>query len=364
MKPNVGDILELNIDRLTYNGGRGLGRHLNFVIFVPDTAPGDTVSVKITEAKKNYAVAKLIQILNPGPNRITPKCQYYKFCGGCQLQHITYAEQISQKTSFLLKTIKNLRLELTTKVIPSPQEFYYRNRIQLHKKNNKVGYYKKNSHELIPVDKCIIAHKNINKALPSITGNSDRIEIALTTDERVITRNPKKADANNLFSQINNGINNLLINYVANHAEGSEYSIVYDAYCGQGNFTFPLYKKLNSTQFIGIEYSSQNIKAAKKENSNINFIESTVEKYFQQNPALPNSLIVLDPPRAGCHKSIFKNIKSAKKIIYISCDLSTFERDAKILLQNGFNLNELTGFDMFPQTSHIEVCGIFEKQTH
>ena len=118
MKPNVGDILDLNIDRLTYNGGRGLGRHFNFVVFVANTAPGDKVSVKIIESKKNYAVAKLIKILSPGPNRIDPLCEYYEHCGGCQLQHITYSEQLEQKKSFLKKSIKNLKLDLKTKVIP------------------------------------------------------------------------------------------------------------------------------------------------------------------------------------------------------------------------------------------------------
>ena len=118
MKPNVGDILELNIDRLTYNGGRGLGRHNNFVIFIADTAPGDSVKIKITESKKNYAVAELIEVLEPGPNRISPKCQYYDQCGGCQLQHITYDEQLKQKKSFLDKSAKNLKIQTETKVIP------------------------------------------------------------------------------------------------------------------------------------------------------------------------------------------------------------------------------------------------------
>ncbi len=361
MKPNVGDILELNIDRLTYNGGRGLGRHFNFVVFVPDTAPGDKVSVKIIESKKSYAIAKLIKILESGPNRIEPTCEYYEHCGGCQLQHITYGEQLKQKKSFIEKSIKNLKLNIDTNVIASPSQFNYRNRIQLHKKNNIVGYYKKKSHELIPIKKCIIADQAINNKLASIKPTSERVEVALNQSGQVIIRNPKKSDSNNLFSQVNSGINELLVNYVLKEAIKDDYTQVYDAYCGQGNFTFPLYNKFENTKITGVEYSSKNIESARSKNPNIDFVESSVEKYFKFNPAKKNSLVVLDPPRAGCDKSVFNNISSSKKIIYISCDLSTFERDAKILLKNNFNLESLVGFDMFPQTSHIEVCGVFNK---
>jgi len=361
MKPNVGDILELNIDRLTYNGGRGLGRHFNFVVFVADTAPGDKISAEIIESKKNYAVAKLVKVLEPGPNRIDPLCEYYNHCGGCQLQHITYNEQLTQKKSFIEKSIKNLKVNIATDVIPSPKEYNYRNRIQLHNKNKKLGYFKKKTHDLIEINKCIIADERINNELKNISSNSPRIEVALTKDGSIVTRNPKKLDAHSLFSQVNSHVNDLLINHVIMAASESSYAKIYDAYCGQGNFTLPLYEKFNSTPITGIEYSSNNITAAKKLNNKINFVENSVEKYFKSNPAEKDSLVVLDPPRSGCHKSVFNGIIESKKIIYISCDLSTFERDAKIIMSSGYNLDKLTGFDMFPQTSHIEVCGVFSK---
>ena len=361
MKPAVGDILELNIDRLTYNGGRGLGRHSNFVIFVANTAPGDLISAEIIESKKNYAVAKLIKVIKHGPDRIEPLCIYYNECGGCQLQHITYSEQLKQKQSFIQRSIQNLKLDIKTYIKPAPNEFHYRNRIQLHNKNNQLGYYKKNSHTFIPISECIIAEKVINSEIKNIKASSERVEIAVTTEGNVITRNPKKSDSNNLFSQINSEVNKSLIKYVLAEAQKENYSHIYDAYCGQGNFTFPLLENFNNISITGIEYSSQNIKFANNKKTSINFVESSVENYFKKNRALNNSLVILDPPRAGCDKSLFRNIGLAKKIIYISCDLSTFERDARILLSSNFTLDSLVGFDMFPQTSHIEVCGVFNK---
>ncbi len=361
MKPNVDDIFEIKIDRITYNGGRGIGRHFNFVVFVEGAAPGETLTVKVTKVKKSYCEAKLIKIIEPGPNRVTPTCQYYENCGGCQLQHISYEEQIIQKQSIVARVAKNLKVNIQPDIIESPKKINYRNRIQLHNKNSKLGFYKKNSHSFLEIHSCLIANEKINLHIKNILPSSERVEIALTTEGKVITRNPKKNNIHNLFSQVNTEVNQLLTQYILSFIEGKNYSHIYDAYCGQGNFTFPIHALAQTTPITGIEFSHNNIRAAKSKLSDINFVESSVENYFKQQPAIENSLVLLDPPRSGCHKTIFKNINKAKKIIYISCDLSTFERDAKILIQQGFQIIQFKGFDMFPQTSHIEVCAHFLK---
>jgi 23S rRNA (uracil1939-C5)-methyltransferase len=246
-------------------------------------------------------------------------------------------------------------------MIPSPIGFNYRNRIQLHSKKNQLGYYQKNTHTFLPIDYCAIADEKINKLLPDLSTGYKRLEIAVTQSDEVITRNPQKNNNHNLFSQVNTKVNNLLIEHVSNLARNDNYSHIYDAYCGQGNFSFPLHKIFPSLPLTGVEFSQSNVKAAQAIHSKINFVESSVESYFRKHPAIHNSLVILDPPRAGCHKSIFNNIAKAKKIIYISCDLSTFERDAKILIQEGYEIKSLDGFDMFPQTSHIEVCASFNR---
>ncbi len=370
MKPELGQEIEILIDRLTYNGGRGIGRHNNFVVFVPNTAPEDIALVRIDSVKKNFATAQLLSLKKKSPYRITPKCQYFEACGGCQWQHIDYSQQIAQKKSFLEKTLKNLQQsQITPHITSAPNAFNYRNRIQLHKLKNKVGYFQLKTHTLVNIEKCLIAEEEINNKLSEICQQPKnplpkKFEIALTTSGQAIVRNPSLPVVTSLFSQVNTPVNQIMIQKVLKLCQGQTYSRIYDTYCGQGNFTFPILEQFSEVEIFGIELSRENIKIAKKKDPDekISFVSNKVEKYFQKKPALKDSLVILDPPRTGCHPGLFANIKEAQRIIYVSCNLATFERDSKKLMEQGFQLNFFEGLDMFPQTSHIETIALFEKK--
>mgnify|MGYP002833938583 CR=1 FL=1 len=95
---NIGDRLEMEIVDMAF-GGEGVGKLDGFVIFVPFVITGEVALVEITECKKDFARGKLLQILNPSPDRVDPKCQYFGECGGCQYQHLNYSEQLRWKKS-------------------------------------------------------------------------------------------------------------------------------------------------------------------------------------------------------------------------------------------------------------------------
>ena len=96
MSFNLGDKINLTIHDVAF-GGEGVGRLGEFVVFVPFVITGETVEAEITEVKKNFARAKLLRVITPSPERVSPECKYYGACGGCQYQHVSYTEQLRVK---------------------------------------------------------------------------------------------------------------------------------------------------------------------------------------------------------------------------------------------------------------------------
>lgn len=112
--------------------GKGVGKIDGMAIFVPGTMPGDEVRARIIKRKKNYREAKLLEVLSPSKDRIEPKCQHAKVCGGCTWQHAPYSKQLEYKTQQVTDHIRRIG-GLDTPVLPalgSENEFYYRNKME------------------------------------------------------------------------------------------------------------------------------------------------------------------------------------------------------------------------------------------
>src|SRR5438309_5505533 len=104
---SIGDIVEVTTERLAY-GGDAVARHDGLAVFISLAAPGERLRVRITERKKNFARAVIDQILEPSPSRREAPCQYFGDCGGCQLQHLTYAAQLEAKAGFVRDAIERI----------------------------------------------------------------------------------------------------------------------------------------------------------------------------------------------------------------------------------------------------------------
>ncbi|MFW5985788.1 MAG: 23S rRNA (uracil(1939)-C(5))-methyltransferase RlmD [Halanaerobiales bacterium] len=168
-----GDKLKIKIEDLAY-GGDGVG-HLpqGRVVFVPGSIPGEEVKIMLTKIKKNYARAKILQVLSPSPARVEPRCQVYRDCGGCQLQHIEYRRQLKLKREIVAETLSRigkLREVEIREVIPVEFPWLYRNHSQYPLKENsdgeiEAGFYKKGTHDVISSDNCEIQHPLINRVI-------------------------------------------------------------------------------------------------------------------------------------------------------------------------------------------------------
>jgi 23S rRNA (uracil1939-C5)-methyltransferase len=155
-------IKNLEITTLVH-GGRGLGRHNNKAIFVPMTAPGDFVTCRITRSKKSFAEADLVEVTKPATVRRCPPCPYYGQCGGCQWQHLPYAKQLYWKEkSFADQLIRNglARQGSIQPIMPSDEEWHYRNRVQfkcrMARQGLTMGFFRHGSHDVVDIDHCML----------------------------------------------------------------------------------------------------------------------------------------------------------------------------------------------------------------
>lgn len=164
LKP--GQLVQLTIDNITHQG-EGVAKYLGYAVFVPYAAPGDVVEAEVVSAKKDYARALIKEIKSSG-RRVEAKCQWYNLCGGCNLQHLGYQEQLNNKTEAVkatLRRIGEIAPELVNPTQPT-RTWYYRNKLQapvaMHQGQLAAGLYKPRSHDLVPVTDCIIQHEANN----------------------------------------------------------------------------------------------------------------------------------------------------------------------------------------------------------
>ncbi len=161
--------MKKNIDIIRYGAnGEGVGIDNGKVIFVPYTLKDENVECEIIKDNKSYSVAKVVNINKKSPSRTKPVCPFYFECGGCNLQHINYDEQLKIKSNIVknnLNKISNIKCDVND-TIKSDKQFFYRNHITFAvSKNGKLGFFKNNSHDVVEIDKCYLVDENINKCI-------------------------------------------------------------------------------------------------------------------------------------------------------------------------------------------------------
>jgi 23S rRNA (uracil1939-C5)-methyltransferase len=164
-------IRDLKITSLVH-GGRGIGRYDGKAVFVPLTIPGDQVACRVVKSKKRYVEAELHEIVTPSALRREPPCPFFGSCGGCQWQHIPYQEQTRWKEkifSDLVVRNKVIAIENLKPIVPAPDEWNYRNRVQFkcHHSAQRltVGFYRQGSHAVVDIDKCRLVSLPIQRTL-------------------------------------------------------------------------------------------------------------------------------------------------------------------------------------------------------
>jgi 23S rRNA (uracil1939-C5)-methyltransferase len=368
--------MRLKIDKLIY-GGDGLARTDQGVVFVPRTAVGDIVEAEIVDSKKDYATARITKLLEPSPDRQEPYCPNYTTEGCCHWQHIRYDKQVDYKEAIIresLQRVGRFTWDGEIKRITGPDR-NYRLRATFHVFDGRLGFVNG------PIRECASLVPELNAFIPTVNAGPAREVHVLSAPEVIasfvlesgaIERSGRATIhvdglqyrvAADTFFQANRMF---LAPFIAEVLEqvGPSPQHVLELYSGAGFFSIPLARV--AKEVIAIESDRAAVRQA-RENSKLNqtwqarFVEGQVDATVRV-PDLKPDVVVLDPPRAGCGVKTAEGIAGLKasRVVYVSCNPSTFAREAAVLIKRGYELKRVTLVDQFPNTYHIETVALFE----
>ena len=388
--------------------GRGIGYINNKVTFIDKVVPEDIVEVELTKEKKKYNEAKLIKIIKPSPLRIDAKCPYFSKCGGCQFQNITYENTIKYKKEKIVNIFSKHKISIFPEVITNISPYNYRNKITLKVNNYKIGFYINKTHNLVEINKCLLANPAINASIPLIKrfnicngevtircNQNAEILIVINSQDNlnidtnylkskiklvgIVVNNKTYYGENSLFERMNNllfkisydsffqvnpFIASQLFQIIGDNIDSSDK--VLDLYCGVGTLSLMAAKK--AQKVLGIEVVPNAIINALF-NARVNDLNNTQFVINDASTAISKiksdfNKVVVDPPRSGLTKNIIDVLLKIKpdEIIYVSCDPQTLVRDFT-LLSSIYEIKKSYILDMFSYTYHIETILILTKKS-
>jgi 23S rRNA (uracil1939-C5)-methyltransferase len=395
--------MKITIQKIIYPG-KSLGLSKDKIILTDEGIPGETAEVTPVQEKKNYIEAKTINIITPSVSRITPACSHYQTCG--PYQYIDYKTQLAIKESQL----KEIFPQMPVSAFPSPEIWGYRNKIKLNIiwKNGEasLAYHMPESRDkFIPIDSCCLVSENVNKFLAAFIETVNKENLALIKEIEVresysakklmLIIRPLEKSENKLhalfskfnvkntyieetisgktfrigpesFFQINVPMLEEALKEMQKSLSLDKKEIIADLYCGIG--TFGICLSQYAKEVVGIESAPGNISFLKSnlklnKIKNFKLYEGPCERIFPSLMTSNIDTLILDPPRKGLDNMLCQNIvlSSIKKILYLSCNPITLNRDLKIISAS-YKIKNLCLFDFFPQTPHIETLAILEKK--
>ena len=365
-------IVDLKIEDVAF-GGKGVGRENGKAVFVPFTIDGEMISAQITREKKQFAEAEVVDLQERSPHRVNPECPYFGRCGGCSYQHIDYEHQLAIKwrqVRDVLQRIGKFKDIPMRPIIPSPISYAYRNRITVHAQDGVIGFFRRDSHRLIDIERCPISLDEVNQALTELRARAPR-------DGHYTLR---AQSGPRVFSQANDAVANALRDLIARLIPGDQ-ELLIDAYCGAGFFAKALLDKFE--RIIGIDWDKFAIAAAMenatgKENYIVGDVDVELKRLLQIDGVeaavsaairggiagdTPATTVIVDPPATGLTENVRQALIDAAPatLIYVSCNPPTLARDLAEL-QQSFTIDSVTPLDMFPQTAEIEVAVHLERR--
>ena len=347
--------VDLKIEDVAF-GGKGVARDNGKAVFVPYTIDGELISAQITREKKQFAEAEVVDLQERSPHRVDPPCPYFGRCGGCAYQHIDYAHQLEIKAyqvRDVLSRIGKLKNAPLQPIVPSPNQYGYRNRVTVHAENGIIGYFQRDSHRLIDVERCPIAMDEVNNELAELRSHDLR-------DGHYTLR---ARSGPRIFSQTNDGIAAALQDLIVDLVQWN-HELLIDSFCGAGFFGKALAGKFD--RVVGIDWDRFAIAAAKENaGEKETYIAGNVDEELDaqlRRSNLEKTTLLLDPPAAGLSAPLRRSIVdlAPTRTIYISCNPATLARDLGELVSR-FKIESITPLDMFPQTAEIEVVAHLQR---
>ncbi|MBG6103013.1 tRNA/tmRNA/rRNA uracil-C5-methylase (TrmA/RlmC/RlmD family) [Micromonospora vinacea] len=395
------DRVELTVDAVA-PGGHCVARVDGQVVFVRHALPGERVIAEVTEVHRGFVRADAVTVLEPSPDRVEPPCPYAKpgACGGCDLQHVAPAAQLAWKTAVVREQLVRLggltdveldRLGVGVEALPGGL-LGWRSRVRYAvDAADRAGLLKHRSHEVVPIDRCRIAHPAIQQ-LPVLTPTGARwpaaeaVEtVASTGGDVTVTEirdgvpTPVSGPAEvrevaagrdwalpaSAFWQVHPAAADALSAAVLELLDPQPGEIAWDLYGGAGLFAAGLAARVGATGRVTVvEAAAQGVAAARENLADLPRVEvvsARVETALARRRITgPVDVVVLDPPRSGAGAPVVRALAAAgpRAVAYVACDPAAFARDVRTFADLGWRLAALRGFDLFPMTQHVEQVGL------
>jgi len=383
--------MQVRIEKLIY-GGAGLARTDQGVVFVERVLAGELVEVEIIEPRKDYSLARLIEVLEPSEARRSPACPNFETVGCCDWAHIRHPDQIRIKEAVLresLQRLGHLDRDEPIHTIPGP-DGGYRIRAIFHVIDCRPGFVREGTHEVVPITGCPSLMPELNEFIGQATAalgegrfqgaDAIRVVASPTTCEvaAVFMRGREKArwTSGSVLTEVGGFQYRLhpmgffqpnrymllpLQSRVAELVPPAR--VVLDLFSGDGFFSLPLARKAEQVVAVDRRSTANAMRNARLNRvGNITFVKSSA-RAFLMNAAIRPDAVVLDPPRSGGGPNLTRRIAGLgpARIVYVSCNPTTFAADARVLASHDYRITHLEILDQFPNTHHIETIALFEK---
>ncbi len=461
MKIKKGLEIEVEIEDLAF-GGRGLARLEGMAVFVDQAVPGDRTLIRIYKKKKNFAEARVIDLIKASPFRLEAPCPYSGYCGGCKWQFLSYDQQLIYKRRHVIDALEHIGLLKDVEVhptIPSERIFGYRNKMEFSCTDRRwllpdelnrpdidrefaLGLHVPGTfHKVIDTRTCLLQPDFGNVLLDEVrqyirasgipvyglrshigfwrfvvlrhsVGNDQWMVNIVTAQDDPGVVLPLAQSLTKRYSRVGSVINNITarkagvaigeiehtlagLDHISDQIGGYEFVIsansffqtnsrgaealyrtvakyaalsgsetILDLYSGTG--TIPIFLSDHCKSVIGVEIVESAVTDAEQNCrnngvTNCEFVQGDIRDCLSRIRDRPD-LLIIDPPRAGMHRDVVKQILElgVERVIYVSCNPATMARDLG-MMQEIYRPVEVQPVDMFPHTYHIEAVAKLVK---
>jgi tRNA/tmRNA/rRNA uracil-C5-methylase (TrmA/RlmC/RlmD family) len=390
------------------HGGHCVARLDNQVVFVRHTLPGERVRIRVTERSKSFLRADAVEVLEAAPGRVTSPCPYAGpgRCGGCDFQHVDPAVQRALLTDVVreqLSRLADLTWDGEVEAV-EPDALGWRTRVQFAVDGNgHAGLRKHRSHEIVPIDRCLIAHPDVPD-VPAHRWDAARVEgIVSSTGERLLVTDASIDDdveasvdgvvaddgtvrggrgtltervrdvdfrvTGSGFWQVHPAAAGTLVDAVLEAADVRPGETVADLYAGVGLFSAFLADAVGPEgTVVSVEAdlgASRDARRNLHDRPQVRLVGDTVERAMRQGRLGDTAdVVVLDPPRTGAKRAVPDIVALApRRIVYVACDPAALARDLAAFGRSGYRLAGLRAFALFPMTHHVECVAVLERAT-
>ena len=398
------------------NGGAGMGvDKKKRPFFIPYTIPGETVRATVTMEKKGFSYAQADEILTLSPDRIEPRCTHFGVCGGCHFQHINYSAQLKYKRAVIHEQLARIGgIETTIRAaIPHPNPWEYRIDVELSPCSDEqgLGFWSPSMRRVMPIESCplidprlqqlwddvdlllfdlrkltlrvgddgdLLAAFEIDNVEPPELQVDFPLSVAIVMPDRTaasligdhyllqtVNGRQFRVSAGSFFhpSPIMAG---KMVEAVMAYADLDGTENVLELYGGVGMLTAFLAEKASAIATVESNPDAADDMAANlAEFDNITLYNGVVTEVLDMlDLGSAPDVIVVNPPRGGMGKTAVRSTAATRpqRIIYVSNDIATLARDAKVFDRFGFEMKEIRPFDMTPHHYQVDMVALFLRK--